>query len=125
VLRSLLALALAVCAIPVVNLMCAWLSDHVFGLRPGGTLRLAVDLFWVFLAGAAGAWLMAHTAAVSKTAHVWVWFVLYLAAAVFSAAETWSDFPRWFTLGIVLLSPLQAWLGWWLAWGRQRRHKDN
>jgi heme A synthase len=31
-----------------------------------------------------------------------------------------GDFPRWFVIGFLGLLPLQAWLGWWLAWGRRR-----
>lgn len=61
VLRSLLALVLAIAAIPAVNLAGAWLSDRLLGLPPGGDLRLAVDLFWVFMAGVTGTWLMVRT----------------------------------------------------------------
>lgn len=114
-LRSVLALALAIAAIPVVNLAGAWISDHLLGLPPGGTLRLAVDLFWVSVAGVAGAWLMVSVAAVAKTAHAWVLFALYLAVDLRGATAMWDDFPRWFVVGVVALLPLQVWLGWWLA----------
>lgn len=119
-LRSLLALVLAIAAIPAVNLAGAWLSDHAFGLPPGGTLRLAVDLFWVFVAGFAGAWLMVKTAAIAKTAHAWAIFAIYLAADLHGAVTMGADFPRWFVIGFVGSLPLQVWLGWWLAWGRPR-----
>jgi hypothetical protein len=125
VLRSLLALTLAILAIPVVNLAGAWLSDVVFGLPPGGTLRLAVDLFWVFMAGLAGSWLMVKTAVVAKTAHACVLFVIYLAADMHGAITMWDDFPRWFTVGFIALLPLQVWLGWWLAWGRERSRRGS
>ena len=118
-LRSLLALVLAIAAIPAVNLAGAWLSEHAFGLPPGGTLRLAVDLFWVFMAGFTGAWLMVKTAAIGKTAHAWVLFAIYLAADLHGAITMWNEFPRWFTIGLLALLPLQVWLGWWLAWGRK------
>ncbi|MCR6663998.1 MAG: hypothetical protein NVV60_12825 [Luteimonas sp.] len=120
VLRTLLALVLAVVAIPVVNLAGAWLSDHAFGLPPGGTLRLAVDLFWVFMAGFVGTWLMVKAAAVAKTVHAWAIFAIYLVADLHGAITMWDDFPRWFTIGFIGLLPLQVWLGWWLAWGRSR-----
>lgn len=119
-LRSLLALVLAVAAIPAVNLGGSWLSSHVFGLPPGGTLRLAVDLFWVFVAGFAGAWLMVKTAAAAKAAHAWTLFSIYLVAATYGAITMWDDFPRWFTLGLIASIPAQVWLGWWLARGRSR-----
>ncbi|HRN62685.1 MAG TPA: hypothetical protein PLF73_09525 [Luteimonas sp.] len=118
-LRSLLALVLAIAAIPVVNLAGAWLSEHVFGLPPGGTLRLAVDLFWISIAGFTGAWLLVRTAAVAKTAHAWLLFAIYLAAGLYGAITMGGDFPRWFVIGFLGLLPLQAWLGWWLAWGRR------
>lgn len=120
VLRTLLALVLAVVAIPVVNLAGGWLSDHVFGLPPGGTLRLAVDLFWVFMAGFVGTWLMVKAAAVAKTAHAWAIFAIYLVADLHGAITMWDDFPRWFTIGFIGLLPLQVWLGWWLAYGKDR-----
>lgn len=119
-LRSVLAVGLAIVAIPVVNLAGAWLSDHGFGLPGGGTLRLAVDLFWVFMAGCVGTWCLVRVAAVAKTAHAWALFALYLAIDVIGVVDGWHDFPRWFSLGILLLLPAQVWLGWWLAWGRTR-----
>ena len=118
--RSVLALVLAILAIPVVNLAGGWLSEHVFGLPPGGTLRLAIDLFWVFMAGLVGTWLAVMAAAVGKTVHAWVVFALYLAADVHAVANVGGDFPRWFVIGILVLLPPQVWLGWWLAWGRKR-----
>ena len=116
--RSLLALVLAIIAIPAVNITGGWLSGHVFGLPPGGGLRLAIDLFWVCMAGFAGAWLMVRTAAVAKTMHAWALFAIYLVADLYGAITMGSEFPRWFVLGFVGLLPLQVWLGWWLAWGR-------
>lgn len=118
--RSLLALLLAIVAIPVVNIAGAWLSDNVFGLPPGGTLRLAVDLFWVFMAGVVGTWLMVKVAAVAKTVHAWVIFAIYLAADLHGAITLWDEFPRWFTIGFIALLPPQVWLGWWLAYGKDR-----
>ncbi len=120
-LRSVLALALAVVAIPVVNLAGAWLSDHAFGLPSGGSVRLGVDLFWVFMAGLTGTWLMVRTAAAAKTAHAWALFAVYLVADLHGAITMGSEFPRWFVFGFIGLLPLQVWLGWWLAWGRAAR----
>lgn len=123
--RSLLALALAVVAIPAVNLAGAWCSDDVFGLPSGGPRRLAADLGWSFLAGMVGAWLLVATAAVAKTAHAWAFLALYVVVALLAVVEGWSDFPRWFTIGLLLSLPLQVWSGWWLAWGRQRRRAPH
>lgn len=123
-LRSVLALALAIAAIPAVNLSGAWISEHLLGLPSGGTLRLAVDLCWVFMAGVAGAWLMVAIAAVAKSAHAWVLFAIYLAADLHGAITMGDDFPRWFVIGFIALLPLQVWLGWWLAmrkWPRNPR----
>ncbi|TWT19268.1 hypothetical protein FQY83_13000 [Luteimonas marina] len=119
-LRSLLALVLAIAAIPAVNLAGSWLSSHVFGLGPGGTLRLAVDLSWMFVAGFAGAWLMVKTAAIARAAHAWALFAIYLVAAMYAAITMRDDFPHWFTLGLLASIPAQVWLGWWLARGRSR-----
>ncbi len=118
--RSVLALVLAIVAIPAVNLAGGWLSTHVFGLPPGGTLRLAVDLLWTFVAGFSGSWLAVKAAAVGKTVHAWGVFALYLAADLHAAVTMGADFPRWFLIGILALLPLQVWLGWWLAHGRRR-----
>lgn len=119
VLRSLLALALAVIAVPLVNLAGGELAA-LLRLPPGGDARLAYDLLWVFLAGVAGSALMVGVAAVAKTAHAWVLFALYLALDLYVTVMAWDDFPRWFTLACLLTLPLQVWLGWWLAWGRRR-----
>lgn len=124
-LRSVLALALAIAAIPVVNLAGAWISDRLLGLPPGGTLRLAVDLSWVCMAGIAGTWLMVSVAAVAKAAHAWVLFALYLAVDLHGATAMWDDFPRWFVVGVVALLPLQVWLGWWLAMRKGPREPPN
>jgi hypothetical protein len=119
VLRSLLALALAIIAVPVVNLAGGELAA-LWGLPRGGDARLGYDLLWVFLAGVAGSALMVGVAAVAKTAHAWVLFALYLALDLYVTVMAWDDFPRWFTLACLLTLPVQVWLGWWLAWGRRR-----
>lgn len=116
-LRSLLALGLAIAAIPAVNAAGAWLSNDVFGLPAGGTRRLAVDLFWICMAGLTGTWLMVRTAAVAKTAHAWVLFAIYLAADMYGVITMWDALPHWFTLGVIALLPPQVWLGWWLGGG--------
>lgn len=114
VLRSLLALALAIVAVPLVNLAGGELAA-LLQLPPGGDARLAYDLLWVFLAGVAGSALMVGVAAVAKTAHAWALFVLYLALDLYVTVVAWDDFPRWFTLACLLTLPLQVWLGWWLV----------
>ena len=114
VLRSLLALALAIVAVPLVNLAGGELAA-LLQLPPGGDARLAYDLLWVCLAGVAGSALMVGVAAVAKTAHAWALFVLYLALDLYVTVVAWDDFPRWFTLACLLTLPLQMWLGWWLV----------
>lgn len=114
VLRSLLALALAIVAVPLVNLAGGELAA-LLQLPPGGDARLAYDLLWVCLAGVAGSALMVGVAAVAKTAHAWALFVLYLALDLYVTVVAWDDFPRWFTLACLLTLPVQVWLGWWLV----------
>lgn len=114
VLRSLLALALAIVAVPLVNLAGGELAA-LLQLPPGGDARLAYDLLWVCLAGVAGSALMVGVAAVAKTAHAWALFALYLALDLYVTVVAWDDFPRWFTLACLLTLPLQVWLGWWLV----------
>lgn len=119
VLRSLLALALAIIAIPLVNLAGSEVAA-LLGLPPGGDTRLGYDLLWVFLAGLVGSALMVGVAAVAKTAHAWTIFAIYLGLDVYVTVVAWDDFPRWFTLACLLTLPVQVWLGWWLVWGRRR-----
>ncbi|MDH5835021.1 hypothetical protein [Luteimonas kalidii] len=118
--RSLAAIALAVVSIPTVNLVGGWLSEAV-GLPRGGTLRLAVDLAWVFAAGTTGAFVGVAAAAVARRAHAWAFFATYLTAALYAAITMGADFPSWFTLGLLASLPLQVWLGWRLAAGFDRR----
>lgn len=119
ILRSVLALALAIIAIPLVNLAGGeWAAAMDLPLR--GDARLAYDLVWVFLAGLVGSALMVGVAAVAKAAHAWAIFVLYLALDAYVTMIAWHDFPRWFSLACLLTLPLQVWLGWWLVWGRRR-----
>jgi len=117
VLRSAVALALAILAIPLVNLAGGELATRL-ALPPGGDARLAYDLAWVFLAGLVGTVLMVGVAAVAKTAHAWALSALYLALDLYATVVAWDDFPRWFTLSCLLTLPLQVWLGWWLVVGR-------
>lgn len=114
VLRSLLALALAIAAIPLVNLAGGELA-LLLRLPPGGDARLGYDLLWVLLAGLAGSALMVRVAAVAKTAHAWAIFAIYLALDVYVTVAAWDDFPRWFSLACLLTLPVQVWLGWWLV----------
>lgn len=114
VLRSVLALALAAVAVPLVNLAGGELAD-LLQLPRGGDARLAYDLLWVFLAGVAGSALMVGVAAVAKATHAWALFALYLALDLYVTVMAWDDFPRWFTLACLLTLPLQVWLGWWLV----------
>lgn len=111
VLRSVLALTLAIVAIPLVNLAGGELA-LLLRLPPGGDARLAYDLLWVFLAGLVGSALMVGVAAVAKTAHAWTIFAIYGVLGVYVTVAAWDDFPRWFTLACLLTLPLQVGLGW-------------
>lgn len=116
-LRSVLALLLAVIAVPAVNLAGGGLAG-LLHLPSGGDARLAYDLAWLCLAGVAGSAVMVGVAAMAKTAHAWAFFALYLALGLYVVVAAWDDFPRWFTLACLLALPAQAWLGWWLVVGR-------
>ncbi|MBD9480442.1 hypothetical protein [Pseudoxanthomonas sp. PXM02] len=119
VLRSVIALVLAIIAIPLVNLAGSELAA-LMDLPPGGDARLGYDLLWVFLAGLVGSVLMVGIVAVAKTAHAWAIFAIYLGLDIYVTVVAWDAFPRWFSLACLLTLPLQVWLGWWLAWGRRR-----
>ena len=123
ILRSAAALALALAAIPVVNLAGGELAALLDQPR-GGDARLGYDLLWVFLAGLMGAALMVRVAAVAKTAHAWAIFAIYLVLDVSVTVAAWNDFPRWFTLACLLTLPLQVWLGWWMAVRREVSGKE-
>ena len=119
-LRSLLALFVAIGAVQLVNVMGGWLSD-VLGIAHGSHARHALDLFWAFLAGTAGAWCFVRIAATAKRAHAWFLLVLYLALDIQIVVQMRDIWPLWFGLGVALPVPLQVWLGWRLATNKQQQ----
>lgn len=112
-LRSLLALALALGAVVAVNWIGAALGD-VLGIAQGKA-RLAWDLFWVFCAGTAAAWVMVRLAPRAPVAHAWAFFAIALVIDAVGVAQMWDAWPLWFSLGVLLTLPLQVWLGASLA----------
>jgi hypothetical protein len=120
-LRSLLAFALACAALVVVN----WAGGELGGLLrlPQGARHLAWDLTWVWIAGIAAAWLVAKLAPRAPRLHAAAWGALMLGVAIAAVREI-GDWPIWFSAGVVLGAPLQAWLGARLAL-RGRRRSDG
>ncbi|WP_226467495.1 hypothetical protein [Luteimonas panaciterrae] len=114
ILRSLLAIALALAAVVVINLLGGELADW-FGLPPGGDGRLAWDLGWVIASGTAAIWVAARAAPRAPRGHALAFFVMLLAAAVWGVVRMGGDYPGWFCAGLVLTLPLQGWVGMKLA----------
>lgn len=121
VLRSLLAIALALVVVVVVNLgggvVAGW-----FGFAAGGEGRLAWDLGWFVLAGVLASWTAVRLAPAAPRAHVATLFAILAVVGVLAVIELGADWPTWFSAGALLTLPLQAWLGaWWGLQGRRRR----
>lgn len=114
ILRSLLAIALALAAVVVINQLGGELAEWI-GLPPGGDGRLAWDLGWVIASGTAAIWVTARVAPCAPRGHAGVSFVLLLAATVWAVFEMGADFPWWFCAGLALALPLEGWLGLKLA----------
>ncbi len=118
-LRSLLAMVLAWVAVFAVNWGGAVLADVI---RLGqGSARLAWDLFWVFCAGTAAAWVVVRLAPRAPVVHAWVFFAMALVVDVVGVAQMWGELPHWFSLGVLLALPLQVWLGARLALRMRRK----
>ncbi len=120
-LRSLLAITLAVVAVVLVNQAGGWLAEAL-EFPTGGDSRLAWDLGWVIASGTAAIWVTARVAPCAPRGHALVSFVLLLAAVVWAVFEIGADFPWWFCAGLVLALPLEGWLGVKLA---LRGRSDN
>lgn len=118
-LRSCLALALGIAALPAVNLFGGWLAQ-VLRLPPGGMGRLAWDLGWLAASGVVMVALATALATRHRAAQAWLAFVLLALGLGWAVAMLADDFPRWFTALVVLTLPLQAWLGWRLGTSRRR-----
>ena len=113
-LRSLLAILLALVVIVLVSLGGGELLD-LAGFPGGGGMRLALDLAWVFIAGVLATWVVVRLAPCAPRAHAAALCVLMLVIAVVAVARVGDDWPRWFSVGVLLAPPLQAWLGTWWA----------
>ncbi|HVI58872.1 MAG TPA: hypothetical protein VM619_08340 [Luteimonas sp.] len=112
-LRSLLALALAGAAFALGNWAGGELGDRL--PLPGGAVRLAWDLGWVFVAGIAAAWVVAKLAPRAPRLHVLAWCLLLLGVGACAALRMGDDWPWWFSAGLLAGAPLQGWLGARLA----------
>lgn len=117
-LRSLLAMVLAFVVVVLVNQTGGELAD-LAGFPGGGERRLAWDLACVFVAGVLAAWCAARFAPRAPRMHAGAFFVLMLVVAVLAVIQLGSDWPRWFSAGILLGLPVQVWLGArWALHGR-------
>lgn len=105
---------LAFSVVILVNLAGGELADFT-GFPHAGEGRLAWDLGWFFFAGAGGAWTVTRLAPRAPRAHAAVFFVLAFVAAMLGVARLGSDWPRWFSAGVLLSLPLQVGLGGWWA----------
>lgn len=121
-LRSLLAVALAFAAVVLVSQGGGELAQ-LAGFPAGGGPRLAWDLGWVFVAGVLAAWIAARLAPRAPRMHVLAWLAPMLAAAVYAVVQLGDGWPRWFSAGVVLGLPLQAWLG--ARWALRARRRDR
>ena len=109
-LRSLLAILLALVVIVLVNQGGGELAD-LAGFAGGGERRLALDLAWVFIAGVLATWVAVRLAPCAPRAHAAALCVLMLLTAAVAVVRIGGDWPRWFSVGVLLAPPLQAWFG--------------
>lgn len=114
ILRSLLAIALALAAVVAINQLGGELADWL-GLPPGGDGRLAWDLGWVIASGTAAIWVVTRAAPCAPRGHALAFFVMLLATVVWGVVRMGGDYPGWFCAGLVLTLPLQGWVGMKLA----------
>ena len=115
-LRSLLAIMLALVVLVLINLGGGALAD-LMGFPGGGEGRLAWDLGCFFLAGLLAVWTAVRLASRAPLVHAAVVFGLILAMDVVGVAQLGSDWPHWFSAGILLTLPVQAFLG--ARWARR------
>jgi hypothetical protein len=119
-LRSLLTMGLAFAVVVLVNLGGGALADTT-GFPKGGEARLAWDLGWVFIAGVFAAWLVVKLAPCAPRVHAVVFFALMLVVAAVAVFQLGGDWPRWFSVGILLAVPLQVGLG--AGWALRERKR--
>lgn len=112
--RSLLALAAAFAVFALANVAGGELADRT-GFPEGNDARLGWDLAWVFIAGVVAAGTAVKLAPRAPRAHAVALFLLMLAICVLAVWQLGGDWPRWFSAGLLLTLPLQAWLGARLA----------
>lgn len=117
-LRSCLALALGLAALPAINLLGGWLAE-LLRLPPGGTGRLAWDLSWLAASGVAMVTIAAALATRYRGAHACLAGLLLAVGLGWAVATVADDFPAWFQVLAILTLPLQVGLGGWL--GTRRR----
>lgn len=113
-LRSLLTMVVAFAMVCLVNMAGGELADWT-GFPPAGEARLVWDLGWVFIAGVLATRVLVKLAPRAPRAHALAFFFFWLLLGVVAVARLGSDWPRWFSAGILLTAPLQVWLGFRLA----------
>jgi hypothetical protein len=132
-LQSVLAIALGVIAVMIVNLPAASIVESLFpgSLGPDGMPLTAEAqgalLPIIFLAGMAGAFVVVLVAPRALVGHAVVFGALALVGDIAVVAEYWGMWPLWFSALVVLTVPPQIWLGAvlglrvrrrWAPWGR-------
>jgi hypothetical protein len=116
-LQSLLAIALGVIAVMIVNLPAASIIESLFpgSLDPDGMPLTAgaqgAFLPILFLAGIAGAFVVVLVAPRAPVGHAVVFGVLALVADIAIVTQYRGIWPLWFSALVVLTVPPQIWLG--------------
>ncbi len=113
VLRTLLAFAWAGLALYAVNLLGAVLAG-LLGFSAGGNLRLGWDLGWFLLACGIAGWGVARWSPRAPKRHVGVLLLLLLLAWGYAVWQLGTDWPLWFSAGLLVGLPLS------LVWGMRR-----
>jgi hypothetical protein len=126
-LQSVLAIALGVIAVMIVNMPAASIVEGLFpgSLDPDGlpltAPAQALFLPILFLAGVAGAFVVVLVAPRAPVVHALVFGLLALAGDIAIVAEYAGIWPLWFSALVVLIVPPQVWLGAVLGMRARRR----
>jgi hypothetical protein len=128
---STLAFVLAVVAVFLVNVAGTALTgavapeglstDRVPVTGTAQTMILAVN----FAAGAAGAAVFVVLAPNKPTVHALVFLGVVVLLDVAAAVAWWDLVPAWFTIGVVVLAPLQVWAGALVGLSFRRRWRGT
>jgi hypothetical protein len=130
-LQSVLAIALGVVAVMIVNLPAASIVEPLFpgSLDPDGlpltAPAQALFLPILFLAGLAGALVVVLVAPRAPVGHAVVFGLLALVGDIAIVAEYAGIWPLWFAALVVLTVPPQVWLGAVLGLRARRRWDER